>query len=397
MKYKQLVVMLNAEIMNDVLENKDLVAAIFGVLGNTLTGTTYKSILFTNKLFCECIKKVFPNADTVLVDHLREIMRLYKIKEYEEMNVRMPWNDFWNFPREREYKKCSLAIKRTDVPCGMIYNIFQKTGRVPLIPNMNFEDYMKLWDENNKIPRSGRNFYKYANAVVAAGIYPADGCGIDNNKIKYLNPTVNIGKLCERFSLEELRELSKKESTFGDYWSSFEVFACMLPNAPYDFVIGIEINDWTESWIIETNSDPELVFKFANKHNIPRFIYLCNNNIDKYPELKHELSIELSNYIVNVGYDGWVYIVIERGKLPLLAINDATIPIFLEKYQQFVYNKPLSLALSIHKRYNLSERFLYYSLENCTYTYKDVTPEMMGCSYQRYCILRNPFRQNVDL
>lgn len=397
MKYTCISHKLTAQLMI-VLESKDLLELIFGFLvpGDTLTGSTYKSLCLVNKLFLVCIKRVFPDADVMLADHLHEIMRQYNIKEYEQYNHRMSWDDLSRSEFIGKTNACYWLAERTDLPDDQIIRLYKKHGIIPK-NKKTFEEHMDL-GEDHALFTTEKEKYNYINCLmISHGIFPPKDYYIDPNMVSLASLICDVHLY---LTFDELKSLG--EDYFRkEGWSSFSEYACVLPYTPYEFIKDnpdVKTSD-AQSWVEYSNSDVELCLYVAKEYRFPRWKYLGNPNVLRYPELLLELEDELFEYIDSNGFDDDVIDIITFGRLPTYT----AIKLFFRNFEQGVVHKiryyeiaiyinriPLRTMLEI-ARISGDPDIINMSLEFCNYTYKDVTPEMMNNPIHRASILKNSF------
>ena len=68
------------------MDNADVVGCVLAFLVNDIDGSMYKTLCFTNKLVCSCIKRLIPDADEKLADNYQTILKKYKITTPEFFN-----------------------------------------------------------------------------------------------------------------------------------------------------------------------------------------------------------------------------------------------------------------------------------------------------------------------
>lgn len=353
--------------MVEIFENKDLLTVVFGLLGDSLTGSTYKSICLVNKIFFECIKRVVPDADTSLVHNLHEIMRQYNIKEYEELSDRMSWDGYVSRMTDWTNHGChdtntviiQHAFRRNDVPDKYIREMYNKYGCLSKTKK-TFEEYVEILDI--RLDRRSGNIHdniKKIFDVMDTGVFPPKGT--INNEEFLLHATFNKNYehlLCNLFTFEDLKHKYEEYYNDGFFRTTFEMeefenFALMLPYTPYSYIKnGVYAIDRVRNWMYITKCDPIDVFEVADRCGVPRWHYLGNQNIEFHVDIAYELGKEIGLFIKKDARSRkrfYVHKILSNPKIPVGVIIDIwkLTPSAFRKYSTSVSDKKISFQLML--------------------------------------------------
>lgn len=296
--------------MDTVLENKDLLKLIFCY--TEITGSYYKILCSVNKIFEKSIKEVIPNADTTLVDNLQEIIRTYNIEVdpkscspfggvcydvngLDRGKIRISWTSvggMYGICRSTSFYSGSKQ-KRCGLSDDKLASTMKRLLKNPFffqVPKKSFDEYMEL---NRKFGVTNGNdeLMSFITILMDNGIYPPKDMRFMNNLILYtFSTSERIDLLLEIYTVDELLKITGYSMD-----NLFHISYPPNPHTPIEYMRN-RSKGYIEEWLQVTNTNPFIAFELSDQYEIPRFTYIDNKNISKYPELASSLGKDILNY-----------------------------------------------------------------------------------------------------